>query len=145
MKTFKVFHHHELGLKAVKEGFSWPGLFFGCWWMLWHGMLAWALLFFVINVAINFVNHLVGPDGSALARASVVMMYLYMYLYPGYKGNQIREVSLTGRGFRLVDTLMAENGKEAIASVQSRLGEILKAQPAPQSESGLQNIHLPTS
>ena len=34
MKTYHVFEHPTRGLEAVKVGVSWPGFFFGFFWML---------------------------------------------------------------------------------------------------------------
>ena len=34
MKTFKVYEHEIYGYEAVKQGFSWPALFFGFIWAL---------------------------------------------------------------------------------------------------------------
>ena len=39
MKVFTVYKHESKGYEAVKVGWSWPGFFFGPWWMLVKGFL----------------------------------------------------------------------------------------------------------
>ena len=78
MKEFKVSKHPlKNKYKAVKVGFSWPGLIFGGGWMLFKGLifrgiifliLAWALLLhnMVLQVGIENKDDITGDIEQAL-------------------------------------------------------------------------------
>jgi hypothetical protein len=51
MKTFKVFRHPTLGFQAVKEGFSWPGFFFGPIWAF--AKKLWGYAFLITATAVQ--------------------------------------------------------------------------------------------
>lgn len=78
----------------VKEGFSWPGLVFGIFWTLWHGMwIASAALFGIALVA----GLAIGVAGFSDDVASLVQLLLHLAV--GIFGNDMRRWSLrrTGR------------------------------------------------
>lgn len=103
---FNIYEHPSLGLEAVKIGFSFPALLFGIVWILtkkqWDMALLWAFLF-VVFTNTHSVSW-IPPIG-----------YLFLWLFPAFKGNAWREINLSKRGYELIDTIEAETPDAAIA------------------------------
>lgn len=78
----------------VKEGFSWPGFFFGIFWTLWHGMWVASAALFAIAFVVGLVVELVGFGEDAAS-----LIHLLLHLGVGMFGNDMRRWSLrrTGR------------------------------------------------
>jgi hypothetical protein len=78
----------------VKEGFCWPGLLFGIFWTLWHGMWVASAALFAISFVSGAVIELVGLND---ATASLVQIVLQAGV--GVFGNDMRRWSLRRAGF----------------------------------------------
>ena len=110
MKTFNVFvgPHHRV--EAVKEGWSWPGFFFGWIWCFVKGLpvLGVGLL------ALTLILNLAFPDSLAMAGiASAVSIGVAVWL--GASGNDLVERKLKNEGFQFATTIQASNPDHAEA------------------------------
>lgn len=124
MKDFKVFTHPQAASAAVKIGFSWPGLFFGVFWLLWHRMWGRAALWVAVYVASATLEH----QGSAMAAGGVQVLLLVMAIagyaalamVPGLHANRWREARLQAQAYVLSGVVSAANAKAAIAQVAAQ-------------------------
>ena len=80
----------------VKEGFSWPALFFSVLWAIWNGLWLVALLFLLLEVGLGFLFDLflVGP-------VTQVVLSLLLAILIGFVANDLRRWTLSRRGFHL--------------------------------------------
>jgi hypothetical protein len=78
----------------VKEGFSWPGLVFGIFWTLWHGMWIASAALFVIALAAGLAVEAAGLNDGV---ASLVQLFLHLGV--GVFGNDMRRWSLRRIGY----------------------------------------------
>lgn len=125
MRTFNVYSHPVQGFKAVKAGFSWPGLFFGFFWMLVKGLWGLAILWFMLSFATPLATALViqlgesgalSPSSAELLGVSVYTGgYLALWLAPGFRGNKWRERNLAKRGYEFLSAVRAKTPDAAIA------------------------------
>lgn len=108
---FNIYEHPSLGLEAVKIGISVPALLFGIVWILtkkqWDMAMLWIFLFviFINTTSVSWIP----PIG-----------YLFLWLFPAFKGNEWREINLSKRGYELLDTTKAETPDAAIAKFVRR-------------------------
>ena len=113
MNYFDVFEHPVRGIIAIKHGFSWPGFFFGSFWALFHRLWLAALLLFVgVSIAI--------PVLSMIFHSTLqtwVLLWLAIWVFVGFAGNDWRRVNLPKRGFTYVGTEQADTPDAAIATV----------------------------
>lgn len=116
MKTFVLYHHPQLGYEAVKQGFSWPGFWFTWIWAFVKKLpgIGAALLIAVIVLPV-----LLETREPALVAVGVMGTFVAV-LAVGIGGNTWRENKLIRRGYKLVDTLQAENPEVAIARMIER-------------------------
>jgi hypothetical protein len=116
MKDYNVFVNPMNQYEAVKIGFSWPGLFFCGIWMLVKKMWKYAGYTFGGFFVFAFILALAGADQSTID-ALINGASIGLAVYLGVTGNKLRERNLIERGYTLVDTVSAESGEGAIASV----------------------------
>ncbi len=114
MKTFSVYHHPVRGYEAVKQGFSWPALFFGLFWMGVKRLWGLAGLWFALLVVLDLIATAQPTEEVQILTA---VGYLGWWLIPGCKGNAWRMANLTKRGYELVQVVEAETPDAAIARV----------------------------
>ena len=109
MKDYKIFEYPEGCQEAVKQGWSWPGFFFGPIWALVKKMwgLGAGLLVAVIVLAMF-------PVESSLGLLATLIS-LGIYVACGINGNRWREKHLSSRGYDHVDTVSAPNPERAVA------------------------------
>ena len=112
MKQYKIFESPAEGIQAVKQGWSWPGFFFGWIWALVKRMWGLGLgvlgAFFLLAL---FVAGSESPSTSILYNlAGLALAVLF-----GLSGNDWREKNLKSRGFDYRDTLSAANPQGAVA------------------------------
>lgn len=84
----------DAGTELVKDGFSWPGFFFGPFWALWHGMWRTALVLLAAELVLAGAVALAGlaeDGGSAVSLALHVLVGLW--------GNDMRRRALARAGF----------------------------------------------
>lgn len=101
MKEFKIFEYPEGRHEAVKQGWSWPGFFFGPIWAMVKQMwgLGVGLLVAVIVLAMFPVDTAIG--------GLVTLISFGIYVACGINGNRWREKHLSSRGYEHVDTVSA--------------------------------------
>jgi hypothetical protein len=90
----------------VKDGFSWPALFFAVIWMIYRRMWLVLVLYVAVGLAAAFVAQRTGGDvaGFALVLAHVLF---------ALEANNLRRWTLERRGFRLVGVVEGRNIEEA--------------------------------
>jgi len=104
MKTFEIFEHPILPVKAVKLGFSWPAFFLIWLWALWKELWLLACIYIVIVILLNSLfPPVIGVVGFI---ASIVM---------GIVGNEHLRESLKDKGYRSEGYVEANNPEAAIA------------------------------
>lgn len=107
MRVYTVHRrHHNLdpdsGVVLVKEGFSWPALFFSLFWALWCRLWWVALGLFVVNAVLSAVLTLLGIDSVSEAAISLGLAVLV-----GLLGNDLKRWTLNRRGFRQIGIVAA--------------------------------------
>lgn len=109
MKEFKIFEYPEGSNEPVKQGWSWPGFFFGPIWAMVKQMwgLGVGLLVAVIVLAMFPVDTAIGGLATLVS--------LGIYVACGINGNRWREKHLSSRGYDHVDTVSASNPEGAVA------------------------------
>jgi hypothetical protein len=79
----------------VKEGFSWPALFFSVIWAIWKGLWLVALLFLVLQTALSFFFNV-----FLIGTLTQVVLTLLLAIAIGFFANDLRRWTLSRRGFR---------------------------------------------
>jgi hypothetical protein len=90
----------------VKDGFSWPALFFPILWILWHRMWVTLLGYVAFALVVAVIDRFVG-NGHATILAVTGSILL------GLEGNTIRRLSLETRGWREIGNSFGANLAEA--------------------------------
>jgi len=114
IKSFKVFKHPAFGYQAVKEGFSWPGLFFSGIWLLLKRLWGQALIFLSITLLLSFLEAGFERNENIGGMVLVLWLEIGIYIFVGVKGNDWYAANLQKRGFEFVDTVQAESPGAAI-------------------------------
>jgi len=108
----------------VKEGFSWPALFLGPFWVLWKRM--WLVFLAYLAAALS-----IGVLADALPEAiSFVPPTLFILLF-ALEANNLRCWTLERRGYRLVDVSFGDSISEAELRFFSRETTAAPATPPP--------------
>jgi hypothetical protein len=117
MKLFSVHYRHEdasslsaLADKAVlvREGFSWPALIFGPFWLAWRGM--WLVLAFYVAVmlVVAAIARLFGlPDAAATIIATAINLLLAL------EGNDLLRWTLERRRYHERGVVLGNSLAEA--------------------------------
>lgn len=136
MRVFDVYSHPVEGYQAVKQGFSWPALFFTFIWAFVKKMAALGFIVLAVMLAMygleRYVDSLEGTESGveAISGASnysgikviqivVGLGNLAVAIFIGFKGNNWRRKNLTGRGFTFVKAVLAASPNVAIASASA--------------------------
>lgn len=110
----------------VKEGFSWPALFFPFIWALWHRMW-WVLLgWLAVAVATTVIAELV-PETETVVGVFSVLFTLWFAL----EANGLRRWSLDQKGWRMVGVAAGRDLVEAEQSFFRRQEPAARTAPAP--------------
>ncbi len=117
IKTFKVFKHSTLGYRAVKVGFSWPGLFFSGIWLLVKRLWGHALVFLSLTLLLSFLEVSFEQEENTAGRVLIIWLEIGLYIFVGSKGNEWSAVNLEKRGFEFIETVEAETPSAAIARI----------------------------
>lgn len=113
-RRYSVYGHPTLGHAAVKQGFSFPAMVAGIFWMFNKGLYSqaakWAGAYFAVFLMLSSAG---GASGwlSTLALASLPVMWVL----PGFFGNAWREAELRRRGFELKGAFPAKTADAAVA------------------------------
>lgn len=114
MRVYTVHHRAATLEKApdvalIKEGFSWPALFFGFIWALWRRLWVVAIAFFVINAAAGAALLALGIGGWG--RSSVMFVIALGF---GLWGNDVVRWTLKRRGYVETDVVTGTDTDEAL-------------------------------
>lgn len=133
MKNYKIFKHQDGRIEAVKQGWSWPGFFFGLIWALvkklWNvagALVAVMIAFWVISFALipnpnDYTSYY--EFEQAMSAFNVwdkisTVISLIIAIFIGSKGNSFRESNLLKNGYVLIGTAIAANPDMAILETQ---------------------------
>jgi Protein of unknown function (DUF2628) len=117
IRTFRVFKHAIFGYRAVKVGFSWPGLFFSGIWLLLKRLWGYAIAFFLISLLLSFLEAGFEKEENIAGMVLVLWLQLGIYIFVGVKGNEWHENNLKRRGFELIGSVQAETPSAAIGKI----------------------------
>ena len=119
MNSYRVFRHPDGAMIAVKDGFAWPGLVLGCFWLLYHRIYGLGTGALVIGAAAYVLfpspeGYILGiPFGHRFGLADAINIAITVLV--GVLGNSWRVDSLNRRGFTLVDSVDADTADGARA------------------------------
>lgn len=115
MKTYKIFKNPIGKYEAVKQGWSWPGFFFGIIWACVKKMWALGLGLFTVFFILAIIGHIVYGQTPELDAAFNVLSCA-VSIWFGMKGNQMREENLVKRGYiQAPEIIHAGNPEAAVA------------------------------
>jgi len=107
MRQYSILKNEEGTVKAIKQGFTWPGWFFTWIWCLVKKLYIHAVAFLVLNILVGLFT---SGYGIGYFAGHIVIMELV-----GFKGNKFLEEKLIKNGFEYIDTVSAKNSKSAIS------------------------------
>ena len=116
MRVFTVYKHETKGYEAVKVGWSWPGFFFGSWWMLVKGFL-FSFIFYITAYGLTSIYYY-DLDINAPYNANdffVLIISLIFWLYPGFYGNSWLNKKYINKGYIGAKVIPATSKEAAIA------------------------------
>ncbi|WP_392552237.1 DUF2628 domain-containing protein [Orbus wheelerorum] len=127
MKNYKVFKHSDGRIEAVKQGWSWPGFFFGFIWALVKKLWLVAGVLVAIGIISGILVEVTAPDPYSYEYESsstifsgllsnLVMLLTAIFL--GIRGNFLREKDLINKGYELIGTTTSENPDMAVNEVK---------------------------
>lgn len=96
------------GMVFVKDGFSWPGLFFSLPWLLYHRLWLGAVLYVLISLALGAIGAFLPLNSSA-----GTLLGMFASLYVGFEGNDLRRRKLAKLGYQQVQSVAAKSMLEA--------------------------------
>lgn len=111
MKTYKIFKDPLGNVQVVKDGWCWPGFFFGAFWALFHRM--WWVGLGLLGVATLIV---VGEDAIGTAATDGLLNVLSVVVSVGFGigGNALRAGQQIRRGYEEVAVVQAPNVEMAL-------------------------------
>ncbi len=111
MKTYKIFKDPLGNVQAVKDGWCWPGFFFGAFWALFHRM--WWVGLGLLGVAMLIVA---GEDtiGTSAAEALLNVLSVIVSVGFGIGGNALRAGQQIRRGYEEIAVVQAANVEMAL-------------------------------
>jgi len=125
MKNYKVFKHPDGRIEAVKQGWSWPGFFFGLIWALIKKLWLVAGVLILIAIVSAIISEVASPDTYNYDSSSTILSGLFsnaitliVAIVIGMKGNSFRENNLISRGYEFIGNATADNPDMALAEVQ---------------------------
>ncbi len=129
---YDVYQHPTEGFSAVKNGFSWPGCFFGIFWVLVKKLWKAAILLFLALIVskIFFGLFLVYSDSIDIAFISNLAKFVgilgdlitpvIIWIYIGFNGNKWIKSDLINHGYRLIETVESTSPHASIAIVAKK-------------------------
>jgi len=106
MRQYKIFKHPSGAMEAVKQGWSWPGAFFGFFWALVKKL--WMVALVTIGAILVFNALILTPEVNSLG-------WLILFIVFGVNGNKWRENNLLSTGYQADGYMVATNSGTAIA------------------------------
>jgi len=133
MKTFTVHSHPDQDPIAIKEGFSWPALVFGVFWLVFKGLWRWLAIYISAIAVLSVASAMTtAPDTLIAANLVANLVVIAMWFVAGTRGNQWYRQKMEAHGFTEMARVSARSKKDALAR---RLSENAEAS-ANQENSG---------
>ena len=132
MRMYSVLEHRPLkgrgktprapedAFVLVKDGFSWPGFFFGPLWALGHRMWVVGALLVALVVGIGFV-----PDYVVGGATLLPWMILALAVLVGFQGNDLHVWSLERAGYELVGVVGGSDLIDAERRLFASMGSLM--------------------
>lgn len=79
MKRFSVYESPTATYVAVKNGFSFPGLFFQFYWLVYRGMFAYGLLFFLAYTLLGNLIYGMEKDPGPIQRGLMAFIPIFQH------------------------------------------------------------------
>lgn len=120
MHTYKVFRHPaKRDIKAVKQGWSWPGFFFDLIWVFIKRMWFIGLVVFGFFFMLGFIQGIYAnePEVSSNILSLINASTIGIKVLLGWKGNSYYADALETRGYQLIGVVDAANPDAATAKV----------------------------
>ena len=118
-------------LAFVKDGFSWPALFFPAFWLIYHRM--WIELVILLGVLAG-LQFAFGGDSQGAELAGWVSIAIAIVF--GLEGNDLRAAALGRRGYRLAGIASGRDRSTAeLSFFRAWLPQQAKARRAPEPDS----------
>jgi hypothetical protein len=121
----------------VKDGFSWPALFFAVPWMLWHRMWLTLMGYVIAWLLLAWTMRLTNSD------AATVLGFLGAIFF-AMEANNFRRWSLAGRGWRELGGAHGDRLEEAEIRFFSAWGKTPEDAPAKPAETNSARRRDPT-
>lgn len=116
MKTFTVHRHQSANPVAIKQGFSWPALVFGVFWLVYKKLWKWLGLYIGTITILSVASALpTAPDALIAANLIVNLAVTGMWVVAAIRGNDWYRQSLDSRGFTLTARVSARSKDDALA------------------------------
>ncbi len=124
MKVFTVYKHESKGYEAVKVGWSWPGFFFGSWWMLVKGFL-FSFIFYITAYGLTSIYYYDSDINAPFIANDIIVLIiiLILWLYPGFYGNSWLHKKYQDKGYLEVKAIPATSKEAAIALAKNEVVE----------------------
>ncbi len=122
MKRYKIFENPAGRREAVKQGWSWPAFFFTFIWAFCKRMYATGALLLGAAILLGFISNKVDElfaMGDRSARSTEFLCHLAQWalmVVMGVNGNELRQRSLTARGYSVRGTVAADTPQGALAA-----------------------------
>jgi hypothetical protein len=113
MAEYRIYEHSREGVKAVKQGWSWPGFLFGFVWAIFKNMYAAGLGAFFLLLAVTQVGRVLGGGAENAADQAATVLGALIAVGFGLYGNALFERHLRNRGFSPRGTVSARWAQSA--------------------------------
>lgn len=113
MTQYRIFKHPAGKIEAVKQGWSWPGMFFTFIWAFVKSLWQLGTVVLVLALLAGVVLDALLDEQTVDILSNVIGIIIALLF--GLRGNIWRENHLLSRGFEHVDTIAAGNPEGAIA------------------------------
>ena len=123
MKTFDVYKHPVLGHEAVKQGFSWPALFFTVIWAFFKKMWGNGGVLLGVFLLLNLGATAFWAEGSESGAVLMDLLMVALCVFVGFNGNDWRRSDLSRRGFDKIQSVQAETPEAAIGNAAKLDGD----------------------
>ncbi|RJS91685.1 DUF2628 domain-containing protein [Salinisphaera sp. Q1T1-3] len=117
MKVFDIYAHPVKSPQAVKQGFSWPAMFFGVFWLAYKMMWKWLAIIGGIIIVLSILSTVLPSTQQAQIATDLVcnLITLGLWILVGFRGNDWYRETMATRGFTKKGTFEAESKDDALA------------------------------
>jgi len=114
MKVYEIYEHPELGRKAVKVGFSWPGFFLNYIWALTKRLWLAFATYIALVLWLEYYRGIPGAHSNLVLSVGTMATGLLVLSIFGIYGNRWVARSLIRRGYHFVSTVAGRSRSDAI-------------------------------